>query len=788
MTTNNITLLLMASASILYALLFASIAGRMLRRRSLRNWAGIQILGYILLSFLWTLGQLALQLKPLLGPGLLPEGLLVRLLLYAVIPLALLFLSLTRRFLTRRFVQRGPIVRRGLGWGGWLLGLVWLAVVVLLSEDWTALPGRPWDSLEWTLSAVDGLGVSRPWLAFILVVLGWGCVMAAATVLTIQIYRRTRQEVHRSRITYWGLAILLTLAGGVLFLAGFGGWGTVLHLLGSVSAVYLLLTHRLPDVRRTARSALSYMVVTLLMTFLYAGIFLGGYYALREVPDYPPLLVAVGLALLLVAVVHPLLDWVRIVMAGTASRNGRDPNLIVGEYSTLLSNLLDREDLAFVALGLVREALEIRNGTLFLVEWEHNGHRSPDAAQSETVGSQSHAGDSVQLRGVTGSGPDQSPFRLPAESPLVQYMVRRQRPLTQYALDLRRRFQTMPLREREWLSNLDMDVYVPICSDGEWIGLMGLGSKMSGEPYFDDDLKLLRTLANQTAVALQNARLFDELKAHHAEYERSNRELTAANQALMRLDRDKTDLLRIVADQVRKPPAAIAGYVDLLHELIRTGSLTPERGEEMTQGISSSVQRLEEIAETLSKVSRQEAETISLQVGPVTVESMILEAAAHWSRALKDRKLAFSALGLQDLPPIVADGGRLHQAFVELIQNAIKFTPDGGQIQVRGSLRDGDAPEGTQQIELVVADTGLGIGRDDLERVFDRFYRAGNVTLHGAGRTEFGAAGPGLGLGLVRKIVEAHGGRIWAASPGYDAKNCPGTEIHVVLPVRTAKK
>ena len=131
----------------------------------------------------------------------------------------------------------------------------------------------------------------------------------------------------------------------------------------------------------------------------------------------------------------------------------------------------------------------------------------------------------------------------------------------------------------------------------------------------------------------------------------------------------------------------------------------------------------------------------------------------------------------------MADSARLQQVFVELIQNAIRFTPDRGQIQVRGSLRENDRPGGGERIELVVTDTGIGIAPRNLERVFDPFFRAGNVILHDGGRTEFGAAGPGLGLYLVREIVQAHGGRVWATSPGYDIETCPGTELHILLPV-----
>jgi signal transduction histidine kinase len=83
-----------------------------------------------------------------------------------------------------------------------------------------------------------------------------------------------------------------------------------------------------------------------------------------------------------------------------------------------------------------------------------------------------------------------------------------------------------------------------------------------------------------------------------------------------------------------------------------------------------------------------------------------------------------------------------------------------------------------------VADTGIGIPPDDLERIFEKFYRVGDITSHSTGKIKFKGAGPGLGLTIARGIVEAHGGRLWVESPGHDEQICPGSEFHVVLPVQ----
>lgn len=107
--------------------------------------------------------------------------------------------------------------------------------------------------------------------------------------------------------------------------------------------------------------------------------------------------------------------------------------------------------------------------------------------------------------------------------------------------------------ERAWVSSLKMDVYVPIYAKDEWIGILALGPKISGDRYFYEDLMLLKTLADQTAAALENARLYQNLKDRNADNERLNQELKTANQELARLDQAKSDFINIASHELRTP-------------------------------------------------------------------------------------------------------------------------------------------------------------------------------------------------------------------------------------------
>jgi signal transduction histidine kinase len=133
------------------------------------------------------------------------------------------------------------------------------------------------------------------------------------------------------------------------------------------------------------------------------------------------------------------------------------------------------------------------------------------------------------------------------------------------------------------------------------------------------------------------------------------------------------------------------------------------------------------------------------------------------------------------LPPIEADPDMLYKVFYNVIINAIKYTPDGGQITVGGQVVD-DVPSG-KYIQIRVRDTGIGIDAKHHGLIFEKLYQVGEVALHSSGKTKFKGGGPGLGLAIAKGIVEAHGGRIWVESPGYDEESCPGSTFYILLPV-----
>jgi signal transduction histidine kinase len=158
-----------------------------------------------------------------------------------------------------------------------------------------------------------------------------------------------------------------------------------------------------------------------------------------------------------------------------------------------------------------------------------------------------------------------------------------------------------------------------------------------------------------------------------------------------------------------------------------------------------------------------------------------------FSTTVAERKLTLRLEDMSHLPKIEADLEALRKVFYHLIANAVKYTPDGGSITISAkSLPDqADLPSGG--IEIIVSDTGIGIDARFHDLIFKKFYQTGQIALHSTGKTKFKGGGPGLGLAIVQGIVEAHGGRVWVESPGCDEQAYPGSQFHVVLPLRQSR-
>jgi signal transduction histidine kinase len=293
-----------------------------------------------------------------------------------------------------------------------------------------------------------------------------------------------------------------------------------------------------------------------------------------------------------------------------------------------------------------------------------------------------------------------------------------------------------------------MDVYVPIHAKGEWIGLLALGPKLSGDRYFDDDLVMLRTLADQTAVALENARLVEDLIRAHNDLGQAYAALAQANRQLQELDKLKSAFIGVITHELRTPFANIVFSLELLERHGRQ-HLPPELGEQLDQlgnGVKAAKTMVDNLVTFATFLSKQgELRRAPLDFGQVVQASLLpLQTLAEAKRIVLHTEVP------GDMPPVNGDRERLGDAVYHLVHNAIKFNAAGGQVWVRCQAADG-------ALRFEVQDTGVGVPSDKLPTLWEGFTQMADPLRRGV-------EGLGLGLALVKYVVNAHGGQVWAAS------------------------
>ena len=267
---------------------------------------------------------------------------------------------------------------------------------------------------------------------------------------------------------------------------------------------------------------------------------------------------------------------------------------------------------------------------------------------------------------------------------------------------------------------------------------------------------------------------FDDMTEH---LQQRTLELERTNQLLEQMDRTKTRFIQVSAHELRTPLTIVQGYA----QLIEARAKDDPQFSKYADGILEGTIRMVNIIDNMLDVSRIETNQLTVMPVVVQIDQIVEKVRNTFGQALEQRRLTLTTEGLDSLPPILGDSDLLYKLFYHVIMNAIKFTPDGGSIQVSGCIIGQASAQ--PQVEIAIKDTGIGIDPLNQELVFEKFYQTGEVLLHSSGKTKFKGGGPGLGLAIARGIVNEHGGRIWIESPGYDETKNPGTTVFISLPV-----
>ena len=722
-----------------------------LRRRGRHGWLVRALLLYLMLSLVWSVG---LGLTLTFGVGGDSQALGLRL-AYAM----LMMLSPLAVVLTLLFLER-PGVR-------WVLmaAAVWLAAVV-------AVEVNVFDVQTALLQSTTELTIDH--VVQMLQVAGWlGFSLGLFTLAGLD-YFQTRRPLHRNRLLFWLMGMLLVLSGEMLtlldrslFLFDTLQIGLVTRFLGTIVLAMAVVNYHLPVLRTVARRAFTAMLTTLVLGgLIFAGMWVVLTTSQQQV-SLATLIAAVIAAAILAIFQQPLREGLQRLIDRLTNRGHYNPARALRDYGDAINNILELETLVTVAVGIIADALDVRRGALLLI-------------------TEREAQVDVQLLPGMGALPiDRA--ELQPDSPILAAWRLGQHPLTQYDIDVLPDYRSAPAKERAWLHSLDMEIYVPILSGSILIGVLAVGRRESGEPHSATDLDVLMTVGNQTAVVLQNARLVNDLKTANRSITRLNDELSQTNTRLEKLDKAKTDFIEIASHELRTPLTQIRGYSDIMSDMMQQGNLVAAHMTQISGGITRASVRLEAIIAAMLDVSRIDAQSLDIRTAPLIISAVIKMAIDNYKDAIRDRRMNIETAQLDNLPPVQGDLQRLCQAFGNIIGNAIKYTPDGGLITISGQLLREPATDGGRPfVEVLVADTGIGIDRNDQSLIFEKFYRVGAVELHSTGTTKFKGAGPGLGLTIAKGVIQAHGGKIWVESSGHDEDSMPGSTFHIVLPAVVA--
>ncbi|MCB8981168.1 MAG: HAMP domain-containing histidine kinase [Ardenticatenaceae bacterium] len=283
----------------------------------------------------------------------------------------------------------------------------------------------------------------------------------------------------------------------------------------------------------------------------------------------------------------------------------------------------------------------------------------------------------------------------------------------------------------------------------------------------DDVLTYAIIEATQLASDMQRSELLS-----HMEQLRTQQE---------KFKESKTKFIAVAAHELKTPLTILEGYTNIL----RAETQNDPQLHIYLEGLGNGFRRMHEIIGDMLDVSLLDLRTVELKYQEINLEKTVLLVADSVDRYYATRRVDLKIIPFEFDNNSYGDPEKLKKALGKILMNALKYTPDGGQVVVSGHLvrQDEVTDDLAGFVDIQITDTGIGIDPENVESIFEKFGSIADASLHSSSKTKFKGGGPGLGLPIARGIVDAHGGRVWAESPGFDEENFPGSTFHVELPI-----
>ena len=568
----------------------------------------------------------------------------------------------------------------------------------------------------------SGIAVKEAGIAYLLS-LAMIAIYTTVSIAVIVIKTRKSDPYEKKRVNLLLLAIaqvaIFNILGVILL-----SKSTISQLIVPISALimvglvaYAIIRHKLFDIRSFVFRAMVYIFSVAFIAALYTILVYGVSGLLIDISNitYVQRFLFAVLALLIAFTYAPIVRFFNKVTVRTFFRDAYETQVVLDKVSNVIVGSVDPHKVQKGALTALSEAMRPSYMVFLFV-------RGGKLVQGDQVGQAWHPRNTELL--------DSALSKVSKKAVLYDELEERQRAL------------------REVLGSEDISVVSPLLTKDELIGYLLLGPKKSGNLYTSQDVGLLNIATNELAVALQNAQRFEEIQAFNLTLQEkvteATRELKVTNKKLVALDEAKDEFISMASHQLRTPLTSIKGYLSMMVEG-DLGKVTPAQEKALKEAFGSSQRMVFLIADFLN-VSRIKTGKFMIEPKEVFLPEIVREEITQLREMADSRDLKLVYEQPEDFPKVMLDDNKIRQVMMNMVDNAIYYTPSGGEITIQLY------PNG-KEIIFKVVDTGIGVPKEEQHKLFAKFYRAGNARK---ARPD----GTGLGLFMAQKIVAEQGGSI----------------------------
>ena len=550
------------------------------------------------------------------------------------------------------------------------------------------------------------------------------------TYITFLIKMRRLRGNDRTQISYTFFGALLAsipalftnLSLPMLGVTSYIWLGPFFTLIFAGAVTIAIVKHRLFDIRSYAVRSAAYLLTLVVAALVYVvpAVILSGY--LLDAPlKVPTLAILASVSLLVAFLFQPLKQFFDRITKKWFYQDAYDPQSLIDELNKTLVANVDMEKLLLEASQIIGSRLKSEYCLFGLKATEFNAQRI--IGNTDKVFSPK---DIAAVRHVTP--------HLGGNVILTDYLEGENEPLKRILLK----------------NNIAALVRLAPFTNPhkEGLGYLVLGQKRSGNPYSNQDVKILEIISRELLLAIQNVLRFEEIQSFNVtlqqKVEEATRQLRKTNDKLRQMDQTKDDFISMASHQLRTPLTSVKGYVSMVLEG-DAGKVTPLQRKLLNQSYVSS-QRMVYLISDLLNVSRLRTGKFLIEPIPSNLAKVIKDEIDQLQETAKGRNLELTFNHPEHFPTLMFDETKIRQVIMNFIDNAIYYTPSGGHITV--NLVDKE-----DTIECTVVDDGIGVSKHEQPHLFTKFFRA-----HNAKRAR--PDGTGLGLFMAKKVVIAQGGAV----------------------------